>query len=546
MTDLKAALDYPQDDVRRFKEAGLWTDTMPHQVLAEWARTAPNAPALIGPKASFTYAEFCERSQRFASGLLSLGLRRGDVIGLQLPNIPEFLIAYFGAQMMGAVPCMFHMPYRSGELESLIAHVRPRAIICVAASEKYDAPALMQKLQERSPTLETVIVVGGRTPPGCLAFDDLSSTGIGEISDQPGPDDPAIILFTSGTSTQPKAVVHAHRTLTASAFHTGDRMGITSQDVVLCAPAHTHAFGLCMAVTIMLAGAANALLPEYSPPLLSETIQRTKPTIVLCGLAHIQAGLKAKLWGPEIAGSVRRVITGGAPCPPEVLRSLEAALSSGKVFQVWGMTEVWMPIFHDLNAPLDLRAASLGSPPVGHQVRVVARDGTVLGPGDEGELQMRGPFLMASYYRNDSATRDAFTDDGWFRTGDMATIDANGFIAITGRLKDIINRGGIKINPMDIEVLMDAHPAVQISAVVPMPDEILGERACLFVQTVPGRTLTLENVCDYLAANNMAKLRWPERLEIVEAMPMTATRKIVKRKLVELLKQTGTTPEARN
>lgn len=546
MTDLKAALDYPQDDVRRFKEAGFWTDTMPHQVLAEWARTAPNAPALIGPKASFTYAEFCERSRRFASGLLSLGLRRGDVIGLQLPNIPEFLIAYFGAQMMGAVPCMFHMPYRSGELESLIAHVRPRAIICVAASEKYDAPALMLKLQERSPTLETVIVVGGRTPPGCLAFDDLSSTGIGEISDQPGPDDPAIILFTSGTSTQPKAVVHAHRTLTASAFHTGDRMGITSQDVVLCAPAHTHAFGLCMAVTIMLAGAANALLPEYSPPLLSETIQRTKPTIVLCGLAHIQAGLKAKLWGPEIAGSVRRVITGGAPCPSEVLRSLEAALSSGKVFQVWGMTEVWMPIFHDLNAPLDLRAASLGSPPVGHQVRVVARDGTVLGPGDEGELQMRGPFLMARYYRNDLATRDAFTDDGWFRTGDMATIDANGFIAITGRLKDIINRGGIKINPLDIEVLMDAHPAVQISAVVPMPDEILGERACLFVQTVPGRTLTLENVCEYLAANNMAKLRWPERLEIVEAMPMTATRKIIKRKLVELLKQTDTIPEARN
>jgi non-ribosomal peptide synthetase component E (peptide arylation enzyme) len=144
---------------------------------------------------------------------------------------------------------------------------------------------------------------------------------------------------------------------------------------------------------------------------------------------------------------------------------------------------------------------------------------------------------MARYYGNDSATRDAFTDDGWFRTGDMATIDESGFITITGRLKDIINRGGIKINPMDIETLIDAHPAVQISAVVPMPDEILGERACLFVQLAPGRTLTLDQVCEYLAANNMAKLRWPERLEIVEAMPMTATRKITKRKLVDLLKQ---------
>ncbi len=446
MTDLKAALDYPEEDVRRFKEAGYWTDTMPHQVLAEWAEKTPNALALIGPKASFSYADLYEKSRRFASALLGMGFGRGDVIGFQLPNIPEFLIAYLGAQMMGAVPCMFHMPYRSGELEPLIAHVTPRVIICVGASEKYDAPALMQQLQERSPTLETIIVVGDRAPAGCLAFDDLSSAEIIEISEQPGPDDPALILFTSGTSAQPKAVVHGHRTLTASAFHTGERMGITSRDVVLCAPAHTHAFGLCIAVTILLTGSANALMPEYSPPALAETIQRTQSTVVLCGLAHIQAGLKAKLWGPEITQSVERVFTGGALCPSAVLRSLEAALSHGKVYQVWGMTEVWMPILHDLSAPLDLRAASLGLPPFGHEVRV-AGDGIVLGTGEEGELQMRGPFLMARYYGNDSATRETFTDDGWFRTGDMVTIDENGFIAITGRLKDIINRGGIKINP---------------------------------------------------------------------------------------------------
>lgn len=537
MTDLKAALDYPEEDVRRFKEAGYWTDTMPHQMLAEWAKKTPDAAALIGPKATYSYADFYEKSRRFASGLLALGLRRGDVIGFQLPNIPEFMIAYLGAQMMGAVPCMFHMPYRSGELATLIAHARPRAIICVGATEKYDAPALMQQLQKQSPTLNTIIVVGDTPPTGCIAFDALTSAEIAEIADQPGPDDPALILFTSGTSAQPKAVVHAHRTLTASAFHTGARMGMTSRDVVLCAPAHTHAFGLCVAVTMLLAGSANAMMPEYSPQALAETIQRARPTIVLCGLAHIQAGLKAKLWGPGITQSVQRVFTGGAFCPAEVLRSLEAALFRGKVFQIWGMTEVWMPILHDLNAPLDVRAVSLGLPPVGHDVRVTASDGAVLGPGQEGELQMRGPFLMARYYGNDSATRDAFTDDGWFRTGDMATIDESGFITITGRLKDIINRGGIKINPMDIETLIDSHPAVQISAVVPMPDEILGERACLFVQLAPGRTLTLDQVCEYLAANNMAKLRWPERLEIVEAMPMTATRKITKRKLVDMLKQ---------
>jgi cyclohexanecarboxylate-CoA ligase len=535
MTDLKAALDYPPEDVRRFKEAGYWTDLMPHQVLAEWAEKTPNATALIGPQSSFSYADLYEKARRFASGLVGVGFRRGDVIGFQLPNIAEFLIAYFGAQLMGAVPCMLHMPYRSGELEPLIAHVRPRAIICMGASEKYDAPATMRQLQEHSPTLETIIVVGEKAPAGCLAFDDVLSAEIREISDRPGPDDPAAILFTSGTSAQPKAVVHGHRTLTASAFHTGARMGMTARDVVLCAPAHTHSFGLCIAVTIMLAGAANALLPEYSPAALAETIRRTHATIVLCGLAHIQAGMKANLWNPEVTRSVRRIFTGGILCPPEVLRSLEAALSGGKVYHVWGMTELSMPIVHDLNAPLDVRAASLGLPPHGHAVRAVARDGTVLGPGEPGELQIRGPFLMARYYGNEPATRDAFTGDGWFRTGDMVTIDENGFIAMKGRLKDIINRGGIKINPMEIEALMNGHPAVQIAAVVPMADDVLGERACLFVQPVPGRKLTLDEVCEYLAANNVVKMRWPERLEIVETMPMTATRKIIKRKLVELL-----------
>lgn len=535
MTDLKSALIYPADAVRRFLEAGYWTDDIPHQVLAARAERTPEARALIGPHATLTYAELNRRARGFAAGLLAQGLKRGDVIGFQLPNIPEFFVAYLGAQIMGAVPCMFHMPYRSGELEPLVAHVRPKALICMPAMEKYDAPSLMKDLCKKTPSIGRIIVIGKTAPDGCVAFEDLAATAPGTINDPPNADDPAIILFTSGTSSQPKAVVHSHRTLTASATHTGDRMGVTASDIVLCAPAHTHAFGLCIGVMILMKGAANALMPEYTPPALAETIKRAAATVVCCGPAHIQAGLKAGLWSAEFTQSIRRVFTGGALCPPDVLKSLEAALPNGKVFQIWGMTEVWMPIVHAPDASIDVRAASLGLPPIGHDARAVDSDGKIQSPGHDGELQMRGPFLLASYYNDPAATRGAFTEDGWFRTGDMVTIDANGFIAITGRVKDIINRGGIKINPADIEAAMNTHPAVQMSAVVPISDELLGERACLFLQTAPGKIITLEQVREFLAANNIAKMRWPERLEIVEAMPMTATRKIIKRKLVEII-----------
>ncbi|MBI4968982.1 MAG: acyl--CoA ligase [Rhodospirillales bacterium] len=535
MSDLKAALVYPEAEVRRWKAEGYWTDAMPHHALADWAARTPEASALIGPAQTLSYAALLDKVRRTAAGFQTLGLKRGDVIGFQLPNIPDFMIAYLGAQMMGAVPCMLHMPYRTGELEPLIAHAQPKAILCMGAGEKYDAPALMRQMQAKAPFLKTIIAVGAKAPPGVVAFDSLANGPLAEIADPPGPDDPAVLLFTSGTSALPKAVVHSHRTLTASAQHTGDRMGVTARDVVLCAPAHTHAFGLCVGVMMVLCGAANALMPEYSPPALAETIRRTRATVVCCGPAHILAGFKAKLWDPDTTQSIERVFTGGALCPPDVLRALDAALPNGKAYQVWGMTEVWMPILHRLDATLDDRAASLGLPPHGHQVRVCGSDGRALPPGEEGELQMRGPFLLACYYGNEKATRESFAEEGWFRTGDLAILDARGNIALTGRLKEIINRGGMKINPMDIEAIMGNHPAVALAALVPMPDEVLGEKACLFVQPLPGQTLTLEEACAHLAAHKVVKMRWPERLILVEAMPMTATRKVIKGKLKELL-----------
>ena len=202
---------------------------------------------------------------------------------------------------------------------------------------------------------------------------------------------------------------------------------------------------------------------------------------------------------------------------------------------MWGMTESAMSFVTPYDAPPTIRHGTVGRPPGGFEIRATLADGTVLPAGAEGEMEIRGTFLFAGYYGNDAENRACFRAGGWFRTGDLVILDRDDNVTMTGRVKDIINRGGIKINPIDIEALIDEHPDVLQSANAPMPDPVFGERACLFVVLKPGATLGLEDVTDYLARNDIAKMRWPERLEAVDEMPMTPTRKIIKGKLVERL-----------
>ena len=211
----------------------------------------------------------------------------------------------------------------------------------------------------------------------------------------------------------------------------------------------------------------------------------------------------------------------------------------GRVRGMWGMTESTMSFVTPDDAAPAIRHGTVGRPPPGFEIRATLPDGTVLPAGAEGEMEIRGTFLFAGYYGNDEANRASFRADGWFRTGDLVIIDQDDNVTMTGRVKDIINRGGIKINPIDIEALIDEHSDVLHSAIAPMPEPVLGEKACLFVALNPGATLDLEDVTAYLARNNVAKMRWPERLVIVDEMPMTPTRKIIKGELVKRLTEAG-------
>lgn len=531
---LREALRFDPAQARRFIETGVWAN----DTLAGWldarALDAPTRPALTGEAGSLDFAALRARAGRLAAGLHALGLGRGDVIAVQLPNIPEFVIAFHAIAQLGAVMAPAHMPYREAELRTLLAHGRARALICLARVKDHAPAAAALALRASLPALEHVIALG-EPVAGALAFDALAAGG-GRLPEAgvAAPADPFLLLFTSGTSASPKAVPLTAQATLGNARLSVPEHRITAEDVLLSAAPFSHLFGLYSVHLALHAGARLQLLPVFTPPDFARAVATGRPTVLFCGPAHLAALLKGGLLEATDFGSVRLVICSGSACPPALAEAVAARLPNGRFTQLWGMTETQAGLYTRPGDPVELAARSAGRPSPGTEVRIVGVDGSVLGPDEEGELQVRGGLLFPGYFDNPEANAAAFSADGWFRTGDLARRDVAGNVNLTGRMKDLINRGGVKYNPRDVEDLLDAHPAVMQSAIVPVPDALLGERACCVV--VPrGEPPTLEALCDYLLGNGVARNRLPERLVVVAEMPLTPTRKVIKGKLVERL-----------
>ena len=537
MVDLGEGVRYPSSYAEHWIEKGVWLDERPFDWVEEWATRTPDSPAIVGPGIEISYAEFNNRVLRCASGFRAAGIGAGDAVGLQLPNVPEMLIALHALNRAGAVPTLLHMPYREPELAPLMNHAAVKAVVCWSGLENYDAPATMSALRRRVSSLERIFVVGGNAPSGTSVFEDLLGHEPEEIP-RPPPHAPCLLAFTSGTSSAPKAVAHPYYTMTATNRTMSARCGIDRGDRVLSAPPFSHIYGMCVAELTLHAGATTVLMPLFSPPAFADALTRHRTTVTFCAPAHFLGALHTGALTGEVARQLRMAVLAGSACPPEVFAQMEATFENVTIYQMFGMTETLMTLMSPLDASRDIRMTSVGKAVGDHQIRICSvQEGTPSQLGEEGELELRGPFLFPGYFNNQEANQSAFREDGWFRTGDLAKVDTDGNVYLTGRKKDIINRGGIKINPIDVEAVIDEHEKVFFSAIVPMPDPVLGERACVFVQLKPGESTALEDICAYLAEKGVSKMNWPERLETIDVMPMTPTRKIAKGKLLELLRE---------
>ena len=531
--NLRDAMRFDADRAALYLDRGWWS---PADTLSRWlvraASETPDAPAIVGDGQSLSWGELAGRVATLAGGLKALGLGSGDVVAVQLPNRAEYLASYLAICAIGGVMTTLYVPYRAAEMESLLAHSRARAFIGLDAMGDFEPARTVLDLRNRIHSLEHVIVLGD-APDGACSFAALSGASPHDLSDGPVAADPFLLLYTSGTSARPKGVPLAYQGTLGNARLGAPEHGITAADRILSAAPFGHLYALYSFHLALAVGATTILMPAFTPPELARTLPADAVTALFAAPAHVAACLGAGLLSADALSRLRLAVLSGSAVAPSIARGLQERMANGHVTQLWGMTETQAGLYTRPGDPIETVSGSAGRPSPGTEVRVVGPNDAALPPGEEGELHIRGSLLFPGYFDHPEANRDAFSADGWFRTGDLAVIGADGNVAITGRCKDVINRGGVKYNPRDIEDLLTAHPQVDMAAIIPVPDPVLGERACCCITVAGDAAPTLEAICAYLDENGVAKVRWPERLEIVDTMPLTATRKIIKGRLIE-------------
>ena len=501
------------------------------QWLEESANTRPNAVALLSGSISITYKELHEKALGLASGLADLGIGKGDVVAAQLPNCPEFIVTFLACAARGAIFQTLHMPYRKSELSELIDHGEAKAVVALSNFKDYSPAGEIIELQNKLPHLKNVIALGEGVS-GARSFAEIANTSPDPSSIIPCEiDDPYLLLYTSGTTASPKGVPHNYRGFIDNSWRTAAEFGFKEGDRICSLAPFSHLYGLMIVHLVLVSGATNALIPAFNPEAFIDDITTLKPTALFAAPAHFAPFVAADKLKREMFSSTNLICLSGSAVLPTLARAVDELLSNGAVIQLWGMSELQAGAYGRPGDPLRERLETTGRAAPGAQLRTTDEDGEICATGEEGALEIRGPSIFPGYLKNDAETKNSFTQDGWFKSGDLAILDENGYLRLTGRTKEVINRGGVKFNPLDIELLLVTLPAIEQCAIVPVPDPVLGEKACLCVQLSPGAEFCLGDATALLNQNNIAKYKWPEHLEIIAEMPMTPTRKIMRGEL---------------
>jgi 2,3-dihydroxybenzoate-AMP ligase len=530
---LEGCTPFPREFVERYVREGYWRpESIPQavaEIAAEIARARPDAIAVADARRRLGYAELASDAARAALLLERNGLRRGDIMVLQLPNQAEFATFFLGCLEAGVVPVMALPAFRRAELEYLVTHTEAKAIAIAPEYRGFDYAQLARELRDAHPTVRTIFTTG--PAEGCV-----------EVTGEPARDAPplgsrenepfevAFFLLSGGTTGLPKLIPRLHSEYLYNAREAAKVCGIDASARILLALPVEHNFPLgCPGMMGALLNGATVIFTQSTNPAdLAALIERERVTHLPC-VPTIALGLLEL--APEVRKSLAplRVITvGGQKLQETTAVALKRAYPHLIVQQVLGMAEGLL-CYTRLDDPDDVAFATQGRPiSPADEVRIADERGGDVPDGASGELWCRGPYTLRGYYRAPERNREAFTPDGFYKTGDVVRRHASGNLIVEGRVKDLINRGGEKVSAEEVESHLLALEGVARAAVVAMPDRALGEKACAYVTLRAGATLTLDRIREHLAARGVAKFKWPERLEIIDEMPLTNVGKVRK------------------
>ena len=503
----------------------------------------------------WTYRELKQRVDAFAAGLLTLGLKRGDRIGIWSPNNAEWAITQFASAKAGLILVNINPAYRLSELEYALNKAGCVALITAARFKTSDYLAMLRELAPelamgrpgelhaaRLPDLRLVITIGANDAPGMMRFEDVPGLAhdierrrLAALAEELQFDDPINIQFTSGTTGFPKGATLSHHNILNNGLFIAGAMKLAAHDRVCIPVPLYHCFGMVIGNLGCLTHGAAMVYPSegFEPLATLEAVEAERCT----ALYGVPTMFIAELGHPEFKrfdlSSLRTGIMAGSPCPIEVMKRCIGEMHMSEVTIAYGMTET-SPVSTQTSAddPLERRVATVGRVHPHVEVKIVDAEGRIVPPGTAGEFCTRGYSVMLGYWDDPEKTAEAVDRAGWMHTGDLATMDVEGYFNIVGRIKDMVIRGGENVYPREVEEFLFRHPKIEAVQVVGVPDAKYGEELCAWVKLKPGATAAAAEIQDF-CKGQIAHYKIPRYIKFVDAFPMTVTGKVQKFKMRE-------------
>lgn len=518
---------------RRYARDGYWTGETITTYFEKAERRTPDKLAIVAPGIRMTYAELGTDVRVVEAQLASLNVGQGDVVSIQLPNCAEFVIVHLAASRLGAVTNPLLPNYRASELLHILGVAGSVVAVIPQEYRKFDYPSMYGQMQKSLPALRNVFVVGGEGLAGMQPFDALRRKDGGVVprtsASARDPDEVTSLIFTSGTESKPKGVMHSHNTQMYGTVHMANLLGLTADDVVWTPSPVGHGtgfqWGVRQAITL---GATLVLQDLWNADDALRLIARERCTFTLAATPFAAMLLDSPLIDQLDLSSFRIFACAGAAIPHKLGVDMRERVGC-KVIGMWGMTECFVG---SSSAPSDTEAKLWGTdgkamPGCELAIFDEARQAPIPA-GETGELAVRGPTVSLGYFNDPERTAATFSGDGWLFSGDLATMDGDGYIRLVGRKKEIINRGGLKISVRQMEEHLLSHPKIKSVAMVGVPDATMGEKSCAFVVTRDHAPITLADVTSYLDQCQVAKYKFPEYLVTMKDLPTTPSGKIQK------------------
>jgi len=541
---LQYCTPWPDHFVQDYLRRGFWRPRTVGDVLEARARKFADRNFVSDAAGALTYGQVNQLAGGVALRLLDLGLRPHDRVLLQLPNIREFVIVFFALQKIGVIPIMCLPQHRGRELSYFAELTDAKAHFIPQRFRNFDYVGMAREIRTAGAGLRLLVATGdGSDRDVCYLAPWIGETPLTQdlqhrlAPHRPDPFEVAFMLLSGGTTGVPKLIPRTHIDYLCNAAECARvlRWDANTVFVIVLPAAHNFPLGAPGMLAALVAGGSVALCPSTDAETVFEAIQRQRGVFLGVSPALLIALLNADARHKYDLSSLHYVYAGGQKMLPELVDRARATWDSVVLGHAFGMAEGLTNLTRPDDPPDVIRETQGRPVSAGDEIKIVDDGGNEVAPGAVGELVTRGPYTIRGYYRAEEYNRTAFAVDGFYRTGDMVRMHRSGNLVVEGRRKDLINRGGEKISAEEIENLMLGHDSIHMAAVVAMPDHVMGERSCAFAILRPDCTLTLDRLCAFLETKQIAKFKLPERLEIVDSLPLTGMGKIAKKELREII-----------